>query len=359
MKTLALIVAAGLAVALPALAPAAAPLAGEVQPLFRVKPEDRNAALKYWEASASLSSDVLTKVGEIDYTDVGTTAESAARIDSFQAAVKAASGFGTGEWVHATTYAKCDFEVRYEEGIMAMLPHLGKLRGGARFLRFEARRAIIDGRIDDAARYLVAIIRMGNHACGDGFLISSLVGNAIASLGMSEMKVLAESGKLTEEARAELRNALDGIDKEDPMRIRAAIVGEQTVMLEWIRNSFTGQDAGARLAEVVFQFQGAEGPLYQVHRAIVEKLDEKGVARELEQTEKGYQAMLDAWDAPDPVKACEEVAARMQKEEFGPLAAELCPAVSKARAAAERFEREVKETREALDKAQIAEPTSH
>ena len=42
-----------------------------------------------------------------------------------------------------------------------------------------------------------------------------------------------------------LRAALDQIDEKDPLRMRASLVGEQTVMLDWIKATYTGQDAGA------------------------------------------------------------------------------------------------------------------
>ncbi|MBL8999903.1 MAG: hypothetical protein JNK25_02060 [Phycisphaerae bacterium] len=356
MKPLKLMCLAGL-ILLPMQTASAAAMEFRPQPLYRVKPSERNAALKYWEASAGMSRELSTALGELNYEEIGMTPESAEKNEAWKAALKAAGGSNAGEWLHASGYTRCDFEVRYEDGVGALLPHLGKLRSGARLLRFEARRAIIEGRPDDAARYLAALIRIGNHVCGDGFLISSLVGNAIVSMSMAEIREYAESGRMTASARESIQRGLDQIDEKDPMRIRAALVGEQTIMLDWIRVACTGPEAGAKLASLLFEVQNQDDQgLTEVNRAIIEKLDESGLAREVVQTEKAYQAMLDAWDSEDPDEACKAVAERMKRHEFGPLAAEICPSVARSRFVASRFEKDLKETRASLDTAKIAEP---
>lgn len=355
MKTIALFVAAGLVLAAPHAACGAGEVPAAAQPLYRIKPSERNAALKYWEASAGMPTGLSAKIAEVNLDEVGTTPESAKKSAAYATAAAAAEAYGAGIWIHATTYAKCDFEVRYEEGIMAMLPHLGKMRDGARYLKFEARRQLVNGKPDEAAAILAAIIKMANHSCGDGFLISSLVGNAIAVTAVKEIAVLAESGQMTEAGRDQIRKALDGIDEKDPMRMRAALVGEQTVMLDWIRATYTGQDAGLRLAGMVFESLQNDDPLSQVNRTLIEKMDEATLARELEQTSLAYEAMLEAWDSEDAVTACEAVNTRLRKLEFGPLAAELCPAVKQARGALEKFKSDVKECRETLYNATIAD----
>ncbi len=350
LKPIFLIALCGISFAEPCLA-----WAVETQPLHRVAPQDRNAALKYWEASVSLSSEIAAKLSEVNYEHLGITAEAVKDNAAYQAAAKITADYNPGLWIEASQYRKCDFEVKYEAGVMALLSHLSKVRSGARLLRFDARRDLIEGRPDDAATELAAIVRMGNHVSGDGFLISSLVAVAMGTMAIDETRVLAESGKMTAAARDTIRAAIEEIDPKDPMRMRASIVGEQTVMLEWIGAHSSGQDAGAKLSELLFALSGnPEDPMEEVHRKMIASLDEKGLAREIEQSREAYAAMLEAWDAADPVEACTATAGRISKGEFGTLAMVLCPAVSKVRKTATIFEKSLTECKDTLDKATLA-----
>ncbi|MBS0196467.1 MAG: hypothetical protein JSR77_06895 [Planctomycetes bacterium] len=332
----------------------------ETQPLHRVAPQDRNAALKYWEASVSLSSEIATKLSELNYDQIGTTQEAVKDNAAYQAVAKITADYNPALWIEASHYKKCDFEVKYEAGVMALLSHLGKVRSGARLLRFDARRDLIEGRPEDAATEIAAIVRMGNHVSGDGFLISSLVAVAMGTMATDEARVLAESGKMTAAARDTIRAAIEEVDPKDPMRMRASIVGEQTVMLDWLGAHSSGADAGAKLSELLFALSGnPEDPTEEVHRKMIASLDEKGLAREIEQSREAYAAMLEAWDASDPVEACAAMARRISKGEFGTLALVLCPAVSKVRQTATIFEKTLTECKETLENAKLAaEPES-
>lgn len=213
-----------------------------------VKPEDRNAALRYATIAYTTPADLFTKAGEADVSLAGFDLASAPEV--FRAAVeaiKADSNDTVGQLIEASKLKKCDFEVATEQGVAALLPHLGKLRADARLLLVDARRLEMTGDADGAAERLAAMIRIARHAAGDRFIISSLVSMAICTLAIAEVDAAIDAGKLTPSARATVLAALNTLDKDDPFGVKPGIRGEQRGTLEWIKRSFRGDDAGRKL----------------------------------------------------------------------------------------------------------------
>src|SRR6185503_1674624 len=184
--------------------------------------------------------------------------------------------------IKASVFEGCDWGVAYDEGVGALLPHLGHLRMSARVLAADARRMLAAGKGDEAARRVAAMFRMGAHACPDRIIISSLVGIAMVQIAADEAQVLAASGKLTEAGRAEILAALARCGGADQFQMKAALDTERRVMLGWIRGAAKGPEAGKQVINMFVEFDGAwkDSPL--------QTMDETAVRRAVDVTSGVY-----------------------------------------------------------------------
>jgi hypothetical protein len=232
------------------------------------------------------------------------------------------------------------------------------MRTAARSLRFVARHELGNDNPAKAAEYLATMVRMSNHITGDGFLISSLVGVAITSLSMTEMRTLAESGRLDEPSRKVLLDALETINKEDPFLMRACIDTEEASVFASIIGKYQGPDAGRQFAREMLEMNGSEDTATQLRVKILDEWDGERLEREAQKARAAFDAIRAAWDDKDPVAALAEAEARASREEFGVVAAILCPAMGKARQSSLKVCRDIEETITLIKAAKIAsDPT--
>ena len=171
-----------------------------------------NAALRYWQAIHGVQTEDSQKLREA-YTGPNSalTDEVKELLSKHRSEVNIL--------IKASKMERCDFEVDYDEGFNAILPHLSPLRNSARILALDAQRAMSEGKPDEAAERLAAIFSMARHVCSDKLLISSLVGIAIESL--AETNLQSMNDRLTQEGRADVLAALDKYDTVDPFGVRA------------------------------------------------------------------------------------------------------------------------------------------
>jgi hypothetical protein len=109
--------------------------------------------------------------------------------------------------IEATKLPRCDFGVRYEDGLNAMMPHLGQLRGLARVLRADATRLSAAGDAQGAARRIAAMLRLAAHITAGGrSQIELLVGCAVAQMGCDLAASTPGLGQAA--AKAEVQQAL-------------------------------------------------------------------------------------------------------------------------------------------------------
>ena len=102
--------------------------------------DNRNAALYYWRALYSLDRDFQRQTGDLLQHD--RTADWAPP-ESTVAKLKENRDFIT-QLLQASRIDKCDFGIAYDEGFMALLPHVGPLRSGARILAMDAHRLMAE-----------------------------------------------------------------------------------------------------------------------------------------------------------------------------------------------------------------------
>ncbi|MBM4108658.1 MAG: hypothetical protein FJ255_07570 [Phycisphaerae bacterium] len=299
---------------------AAGPARAE-QPANYVKPDDRNAALAYWEHLGTIDAATEQKLRALDWK----------ALDEASGGVPAALVEVTTDdlWVkahglvRASRLRKCNFELNYEAGPGALMPHLARMRLGGTILRAFARRAALEGNPARVGEYLAAMVRVGRHAADEPILISTLVGMAIANAAMGEAESLLRAGRMSPESRAEVLAALRDLPPRDPMGLRAAIEGERDVFLPWIDRASDDEKTMKELGAMLSQDE---------RRGEFDALAAKGPAAVREDVAKArepYALVLEAWDLPDARDRIEGIGARVEKGEFGVLARMLTPSYLK------------------------------
>lgn len=300
-------------------------------PAWAVKQADRNAALLYLRASLDYSRDARMAVLDVNWIDVGTITDEAKMPAVFEKASKALRAGSTvwlGDAVAASKLKKCDFECAYEGGVGMLLPHLSHLRAMARGMRVEARQLVLEGKRDEAAALVAAIIRMGMHTTSDRVLISSLVGIAVAVQGADEAAVILSSGGLSSEAAADLREAVQSAMASDAFRCKEAAATERDLMLEWFRlASSKSTEAG----KVMAALQGGE--LRPEVNAKLKGMNAAGIEEEIAKAKQAFGLVIEAWDAADASAKLGKIEEAVGKGEHGVVAQVCVPSFAKARKA--------------------------
>jgi hypothetical protein len=343
-----------------------------------VRPEDRNAALRYSVAFYTTDAETLRKVGDLDWSVIGVETDPAKLPKAFTdaaAAVQQNADLTMKTLIEGSKLRKCDFEVAYEQGWMVLLPHLGKLRQCSRLLRVDARRLLVEGDAGTAAERVATMIRIAAHVRNDRLLIGSLVGAAILYQAGAEIDALIDSGRLTVHARDVLLEPLRALDPTDPVSIRDALFGEKQITTRWIVENFHGPRAGADLvATGFFDAMGAAQdsspppatappgaatvppsapkpaaprvappsvtPNPPSHKAVVSALDEEHLRGEVDRISAFYDEALSVWNRADADEKLKAISARVDTGEFGSLI-DFAPAITKAHESTVKSVREV------------------
>lgn len=321
-----------------------------------VKPEDRNAALRYATIAYSANPELMDKARDADAGLAGF--DLAAAPDAFKAAARAIEVDGSstvGQIIEATRMKKCDFEVPWENGVSVLLPHLGKMRSQARLLRVDARRLAMMGDADGAAERLAALVRLSRHAAGDHILISSLVGIAICSLAIEETGMQFEAGKLTPGAKATILASLNALDRDDPFSMKAALRGEQRWTFDWIKAKFHGDDAGKKLVGTALLQEPIKDksarPPSDPNLDAIAKLNEQALHAAADQALPLYEKMLGVWNDPEAVTKLTAISKDIEGGTYGPLAKVLAPNAANARKSTTRIDKDIAEMKQKLGAA--------
>ncbi len=301
--------------------------------------EQRNAALVYWKAWTVANQDAMK--ADIDWNAIGSNLDPAKMPESF---TKVAAGMDAyrdamGDLLLASRMPVCDFELAYENGFELVMPHLSKLRGGARLLRVEARSLLMNGKPADAAERVAAMLRMSRQLKDDGILISSLVGMAIASAGIEEGQTLIGSGRLSRADAAPLVDAARKLAGRDALGVRSCIIGEGTVLKDWLGRRYTGPTAGADFINGFGkELSGVEQTEHSAAQAAISKMNARELEAEAVRTFEAYKLIDQAWDQPDVSARLDSLSDRVAKGEFGQLAVMIFPNFNRARASQAKFD---------------------
>lgn len=147
-------------------------------------PDARNAASIYLRASQAL---ILTKAEEAELRDGGGTVPSTDTLAKNQAALQLTR--------QAAALPACRFSIDYGATNMAgiLLPHLGKMRRLAEFMRAQARWEAQTGQTEAALNDIAVLFRMSEHLAPEPILISGMTAIAIERIGYTTLaQVLPE-----------------------------------------------------------------------------------------------------------------------------------------------------------------------
>ena len=304
--------------------------AGQVQMI--ADSGDRNAALDYWrlmtvepqvDETAERVGDVLRLMhpGEDSGEASIERPEALLPAGELHQALAELSDF-LDDLDRATREPSCDFEVRYEDGYAALLPHLAGMRKLGRLLVIDARRHALEGNTLLAAERLAASMRLARHASGDQILISSLVSAAIADKAILEAHWLLDRTGDAADVRRVLREALTRLPPSDPYRVKAALKRERDLVAQLARQ-FRGPTAGADFAEV---FVLPDDPT----EAQIRGMDAQAFRAAVDRAVDSFDPVLEAWDGANAPEELQAIAERIRSGEFGWVAMAVVPAFGRS-----------------------------
>jgi hypothetical protein len=125
----------------------------------------------------------------------------------------------------AARIKRCDWELDRSKGFELLLPHLGQMRQAAGLLRAQAMAELEDGNSADAVATILLLGNVGVQSGQDRILVSSLAGNAVGAMGMTELEQSAiDAGAIDEKSgrrahpEGEVRRSPDRIPPRSPVR---------------------------------------------------------------------------------------------------------------------------------------------
>jgi hypothetical protein len=268
----------------------------------------QNAALLYFQLQDVIPREVATEL-QNRYAEL--TAGGVIGDDSRKSLAEHKAFFQ--KLMDATKVTECDWGIQYQDGFGALLPHLGTLRKYARLLAFDARRCLAEKDLKGAAERYAAIYRMSIHASRGKFLICSLVGEAIQALGCISVQERLDAGELDVETARVILNAAKGIVGEDAHLYVESIAMEEYMAVDWVKEHYTGPDAGERLLTDLSGFNDEEVP----GEDVVSKMDGATLSREVEKTRAYYQGVRAAWHEADAAERLKALSADVEAGKFG------------------------------------------
>ena len=203
-----------------------------------------NAALYYWRVWFERDRDFASSIAE-KHAYKSADAEWRPSPELVKE-LELRSGYISGI-LRASEIGPCDFGIAYEDGYMALIPHISLLRESARILAADARRLWMSDHNDEAMERIAAIVRMAGHTRSDRVAISALVGSVLIDAATDETAAMAKAGKLGAESRTKLAAIVRPLDVEDPMGIRNSVESERTIMLGYVRRRI--ESAGVKVIE--------------------------------------------------------------------------------------------------------------
>lgn len=288
-----------------------------------------NAALRYWVIFSQISQDRAAKLRDVDFDKILTVEEARAALANAEFAVE--NNELIASLIEATRIPRCDFGIDMSQGPFALMPHLGQIRTCSRLLRLDARRLSLEGKHDEAALRIAAILRLANHVSVDKIMISSLVGVAVAELGFSEGTKILAAGKPSPATTVELLTALGATSDRDPMLLRSAVANEGKVFPDWIEKQVDLPGGVAKVNELSEVNTGEE------KKAPVPVFTASQIKADIPKLRGAYENLNKAWDAADPAAESANIEKRCIGGEFGELAKVWLPSMSRAYKTAKRF----------------------
>ncbi len=179
--------------------------------------------------------------------------------------------------------------IGWDEGFGVLLPHLGILRTTARAFSAQTELALRRGDAKAAVAASRSNIELAKYVREDGFIISSLVGQAICSLADSDVGAILESGQMSPEIARDCMDLFQDFSGHDPFNYAQRLRDEGAGISSWIEKQLE-TDAGDELLEAITEIDGGS----------VGKLSEEDVIQDLPLYEEAMNRAADVLDIADP-----------------------------------------------------------
>lgn len=295
------------------------PSVASTDPAFN---DPTNAALLYYRAFMFIIPDKMPTIVNAVASDEENWRPNADTIKVLQDSDNAISTFIRGSKIESA-----DFGIEYSQGIGALLPHLGKMREGARLLAADAHRAVAEGKPDEAAERVAAMLGLSRHCIQDRLLISSLVSIAIHSLACRQVEYLINTGQMTAAGKKQITAAMDRFNVTDPWGVKGAIRGERHWVVVWVRGQLAQPDGLKTFTEQILPLLD-DKPGSEDVKAI-QAMDATAVNAELDKADAYYTAAIATFDQPDGEKQLAALGERVSTGDFGIIGKHTLPAMSK------------------------------
>lgn len=283
-----------------------------------------NAALKYWQAFATLPS--LEKAEEERLRADSSTMP----LDAEARDLVAKADYSLKMLHRAAALPRCDWGLSFEDGIEALLPHAQAARALSSLAYLRARMRFEADRTGDAIDDVVDALTLGRHTSRDGSLITVLVGYNIEQRGG---QVLARYlPKLSPDAIKDLKSRLAALPRFGSPATALLTCELETV--DWlIRQVEQAKDKESLLALLDRLAEPRSGQTLLTECGGTAE----GVVKFAEQLRPSYTRMATKLDLP--LEEFEDEYDRMRDQEAGnPLFNPFFPALDHVRLAQARSE---------------------
>jgi hypothetical protein len=134
----------------------------------------------------------------------------------------------------------CVLPIRWEDGQLALFPHLAKLRNASRLVLSQAIVSAADGKPDQAAQWLWVGLRFPRHTMQEPTLIAQLVTYALYAMVADTIPAVLAYGDLPPAATARLQAELATVNLNTALR--QALLGERVLSLSMYEQSWHAAD---------------------------------------------------------------------------------------------------------------------
>jgi hypothetical protein len=208
-----------------------------------------NAALKYWQAFATLPR--LTDAEQKKLNEY-----LAAPLDAPARDLVNKAEYAVQMLRYGAALPRCDWGVTYEEGVETRLPHADGARVLSSLACLRARTRFEDGRHAEAVDDIIAAMTLARHVTRDGVLIMTVTGYGIEPRAIETLAL--DLPKLNAEALRDLKRRLEALSPG--MTPAAALKFEERFGLDWfVRKVKAAKDNEGLLALLAFVSQEPEG----------------------------------------------------------------------------------------------------
>lgn len=302
-------------------------------PALAVDSKD-NAALRYWQAWATLDQPALDALAEVTLDNLADPAFTLT--DALTALVAPAEGSAAASsttidlLIKAAALPEADFAIDHSMGPEALIPHLSPMRRSATLLLVDARRLFALHNADAAVDRLIAAYRTSHHAIGDATAISSLVSFVIFKSAQSVTDYALNAGLLTADHRAKLAEAIALFDTDNPFGLGDIVRIEREVMSGWMRTKLATEGPRAFVSIMNrAMYPSDPSTLERLHALLDAQDPTAAINAQIDLYESLMQSMEAAWGDAAKVADVEAKIARMCEADNAPVACILMPALSK------------------------------